>query len=560
MLTLLFSFQNCGGRLTASDQSIQTTDFLSTSNSEIDLSRFSADFSSLSGEETLIYLIAGQSNATGFGSVNSLPADLKAVPSGVDYYFQDKKINYFSNLRDDNGDQSEDFGVEVGLATNLKKMFPNNKVVIIKVGVSGAPIKKWLSQYYENNQLLSGKSECYLGNSSLKCVDSLSNDIPPLKTVFNKIISNYKNPKLASFIWLQGESDALYWRETGNSYGKNLNLLFNQIKTELRFNQIIISRIFSFMPSQFPGFDLQHADQFIPLDGINYIREVQSNAIKDNGSFVKILSTDKLSRQDYYHFDSKSLLRLGQCFALVSISTASYFECTSTDLNLKNQLSDYKVVDPGLENKNTTPAPAPTPVTEIIPNPNANPNPAAVELAELKKYVTTIYKKYLDRDPDQEGLNYWSQSLQTGSLLKLQIEDLFANLCSSRGGYFIPGLNACQFGSSCITSTEGQNILSGSGTSGFKNCRLDSIDICRQAYGDNRKYLVRCDVYNQKSFLEAQSIKELYIKYFNRTADVEGYQYWSSSGQCLKQIEWVFKTHPGCQNNCNPSALKPNCS
>ena len=232
VLTLLFSFQNCGGRLTVSDQSIQTTDFLSTSNSEIDLSRFSADFSSLSGEETLIYLIAGQSNATGFGSVNSLPVDLKAVPSGVDYYFQDKKINYFSNLRDDNGDQSEDFGVEVGLATNLKKMFPNNKVVIIKVGVSGAPIKKWLSQYYENNQLLSGKSECYLGNSSLKCVDSLSNDIPPLKTVFNKIISNYKNPKLASFIWLQGESDALYWRETGNSYGKNLNLLFNQIKTE----------------------------------------------------------------------------------------------------------------------------------------------------------------------------------------------------------------------------------------------------------------------------------------------------------------------------------------
>jgi hypothetical protein len=194
-------------------------------------------------------------------------------------------------------------------------------------------------------------------------------------------------------------------------------------------------------------------------------------------------------------------------------------------------------------------------------------------------FLTKIYATYFLRTPDLEGYNYW---LSEETMCNAQKEWSFKSdpfcrancdpnaikpiclqnkdVCKDNGGTPFSNGQLCQFGYSCITQSQAQNLVTENTNKGFLNCSIQSLPECSLHYGSQRAFRAVCADKSGTDYKGTDFLTRIYATYFLRTPDLEGYNYWMSEKMmCDAQKEWSFKSDPFCRANCDPKATKPTC-
>ena len=152
---------------------------------------------SLSAQEVDVFLIGGQSNATGQGYVRNIPATFKVdttvrfllfpfSQSGGRRWTVDGFV--LRHLK-----QKDKFGVELSLGTKLQSLYPERRIALIKHALSGSNLYK---QWNPGNRPGNVRGEEYV-----KFVETVKNALVDLKK------QGYR-PIIRAMVWQQGEADA----------------------------------------------------------------------------------------------------------------------------------------------------------------------------------------------------------------------------------------------------------------------------------------------------------------------------------------------------------------
>lgn len=271
-----------------------------------------------------IIILAGQSNAVGVGHIQYLPKyyDQKTLEEFENGY-EKILINYYSHGNWSNGfvktdysatDNVNTFGPEIGLAKKLKETNPDEEYFIVKCAVggvnlyrdflspsSGAPAyceehKKATKCWREMNPLIEGW--CYY-----ELVRILRESISLLKE------KGYE-PKISALCWMQGESDAVdtFKEDAVREYVLRFNNMVADLRTEL-------DGYFE----DFTVVDAGIAEEWVRHNELNACKK--ANAQEQGWVYLDTVGAGLTTRleptenPDIAHYDSQSLVRLGEMFA-----------------------------------------------------------------------------------------------------------------------------------------------------------------------------------------------------------------------------------------------------
>jgi hypothetical protein len=160
-----------------------------------------------------VYLIGGQSNATGQGYVRNLPPDFKIDPrvllfnSGRPHLNSGAAPLTWVPLRQ--ASESPDrFGPELGFGNEIQKLHPDRKIALIKHAHSGTNL------YAQWNPGANSADTAHWGPQFTTFVETVDKGLQALRD------QGY-TPVIRGMIWHQGENDA-YGGVNSDNYGKNL--------------------------------------------------------------------------------------------------------------------------------------------------------------------------------------------------------------------------------------------------------------------------------------------------------------------------------------------------
>lgn len=252
-----------------------------------------------------VFIIAGQSNATGQGYVANLNPD-QTIPSEVLIYHSGKphlkgkgEANQWHSLMQ--ASESVDrFGPELGLGFRLFQLIGDSqKIAIIKHAHSGTDlVKQW-------NPGLSEKDTTQIGDQYKTWLKTVCQALSDLKA------QNYQ-PVLKGIFWQQGENDAAK-EKTANAYEANLKHLIPRMRADLEDKKLpfILGLV---MPP--------------PLEGVgrDKVRQAQRNVAQNPKiKNVFLVETDDLSQRandkntrypnDHLHFGTDGTWQLGIRYA-----------------------------------------------------------------------------------------------------------------------------------------------------------------------------------------------------------------------------------------------------
>ncbi len=88
--------------------------------------------------ETLVFVLAGQSNMVGQGDVAKLSEDLKQLPPNI--------LLYLNGERADFADRNH-FGPEIGFAHEMSRAHPREAIILIKFAVGGSSLLAWAPEW-----------------------------------------------------------------------------------------------------------------------------------------------------------------------------------------------------------------------------------------------------------------------------------------------------------------------------------------------------------------------------------------------------------------------------
>ncbi len=262
-------------------------------------------------EKTIdVYLIGGQSNATGQGYMKNIP----------DEFETDKSVKFFYSQYLGGGgtamewgplcqasETPDKFGVELSMGTTLKQLNPDREIALIKHALSG-------SNLYE--QWAPGKNKkdtAHFGPEFTKFIHTVETGLRELEA------KGYK-PKIKAMVWQQGEADArdIAGKENNRNYGENLNHFIKRVRKQLNAPKMLF--VYGYVIP-------------VPLErftGREEVREAQKNIDQNSdhklslkGAFV--VETDDLPLRcdepdspypsDKIHFNTFGILELGERFA-----------------------------------------------------------------------------------------------------------------------------------------------------------------------------------------------------------------------------------------------------
>lgn len=259
-----------------------------------------------------VYLIGGQSNATGQGYVRNIPKSFEVDTTVLFYYSR-----YLNGGK--GGDcwrplcqasESEDkFGVELSLGTCLHKQYPDRNIALIKHALSGSNL---YAQWNPGNRAGEAQGEEY------------AKFIGTVKEGLDKLRKEGYTPVLRAMVWQQGEADArdIAGMDKSRMYGKNLNNFIRQVRKDLEVEELLFV-YGSVMPMAAPRFT-----------GRDLVRNAQKEVAEGSGSGLSLpnavwIDTDDLQmrRSDYMtpmpeddvHLGTYGILELGRRFSQVII-------------------------------------------------------------------------------------------------------------------------------------------------------------------------------------------------------------------------------------------------
>lgn len=255
-----------------------------------------------------VFLIGGQSNATGQGYVGNIPRVFDVDTTVLFYYSR-----YLNGGRDGEqwlplcqASESEDkFGVELSLGTCLHKKYPDRNIALIKHALSGSNLYK---QWNPGNRVGEARGEEY------------SKFIGTVKGGLDKLREKGYTPVLRAMVWQQGEADArdIAGLDKSRLYEENLNNFIRQIRIDLEAKDLLFV-YGSVMPMSAPRFT-----------GRDLVRNAQKKVAEDSGSDLSLhnavwINADDLqmSRSDYMtpmpeddvHLGTYGILELGRRFS-----------------------------------------------------------------------------------------------------------------------------------------------------------------------------------------------------------------------------------------------------
>jgi hypothetical protein len=252
-----------------------------------------------------VYLIAGQSNATGQGYVANMSDTMKVDRKVLIFHSGKPHLNSglapfeFAPLHQ--ASESPDrFGPELGLGTTLQKLKPQSHIGIIKHAHSGTDLY---------NQWNPGKSEQDTTDWGVQfkvLVQTVNSGMDSLRK------RGYA-PTIKGMLWQQGENDADRGDSISLQYGKNLVHFIKRVRQQFKAPKMMFVYGYVYPPPN-------------AGKGITNVRQAEHDIDQDAHTPLSVkrafvVSTDDLSQRsddpntpypkDHVHFGTKGTWGLG---------------------------------------------------------------------------------------------------------------------------------------------------------------------------------------------------------------------------------------------------------
>jgi hypothetical protein len=259
------------------------------------------------GKPVDVFLIGGQSNATGQGYLANLPkgvtpdARVMLFNSGKPHLDSGAPPFTWGPLRQ--ASESPDrFGPELGFGNRLAELMPGRTVALIKHAHSGTNL------YSDWNPGADAKDTEHFGPQFKVFVDTVERGLKGLRD------QGY-DPAIRGMIWQQGESDRK--GDAAAEYGKNLAHFIGRVREQFNAPDMLFVYGYVLPP---PNTGVQR-DQI--RKGEKYVDQDSGSPLAVKGAFV--VETDDLSQRandantryptDHVHFGTPGTLELGRRMA-----------------------------------------------------------------------------------------------------------------------------------------------------------------------------------------------------------------------------------------------------
>jgi hypothetical protein len=269
---------------------------------------------SLVSADTKVFLLGGQSNMSGVGGYNGYPlgkpwddppynhadepcpAPYDKPQAGVRFWNYtgtpgDDHVNVLDHgdawvdLRPGFGHRDDQFGPEVSFGYQLKKMYPNDEICLIKSATGGTslaadwkPTPEAMGPQYK---LFRSRVDAALAN-----LDAAG-----------------KKYTVGGMIWMQGENDSTV-PDHAKAYAENLKSFIKQVRSDVHAPEMkfVIGRI-SYM-----------SKMWAPIENIDLVRGAQQKVAETDGN-AAWFDTDDLQWAYYGHYGTSGQIELGLRFA-----------------------------------------------------------------------------------------------------------------------------------------------------------------------------------------------------------------------------------------------------
>ena len=259
------------------------------------------------GKPIDVYLIGGQSNATGQGYMANLPKDVS--PDGRVLLFHSGKPHLDSGAEPNTwmplrqaSESPDRFGPELGFGNRMQQLMPDRKIALIKHAHSGTNL------YSQWNPGTDAGDADHFGPQFKIFVDTVDLGLKGLRD------QGY-DPAIRGMIWQQGEND-----RAGNAaaeYGKNIGHFIQRVRQQFNAPEMLFVYGYVLPP---PNTGVQR-DQV--RKGEHDVDQNSGSPLAVKGAFV--VETDDLSQRandantryptDHVHFGTAGTLELGRRMA-----------------------------------------------------------------------------------------------------------------------------------------------------------------------------------------------------------------------------------------------------
>ena len=267
-----------------------------------------------------VFYLGGQSNMDGYGYNDKLPNHLTGEMPGVMIYHGNPVpdddlsggLGRWATLQPGHGagfssdgktnKLSNRFGLELTLAENLRKLFPDINIAFIKYARGGSSIDIAAADQF------GCWDPDYQGKSDNNQYDNFLRTVRGAVSV-NDIDDDGESDRLipGGVFWMQGESDAAWGADVAFRYQHNLKRLMDLIRAAFHQDDlpVIIGRI-SDSGQDDDGRVWNHGE---------VVRAAQAAFADKDPAAMLVTTTDNYQYSDKWHYDGAGYLDLGRAFA-----------------------------------------------------------------------------------------------------------------------------------------------------------------------------------------------------------------------------------------------------
>lgn len=257
-----------------------------------------------------VYLIGGQSNATGQGYVANIP-ECFTIDTDVQLFYSNYLRGGGKNMEWGplcQASESKDrFGAELSMGTALHRYFPDRNIALIKHGLSGANL------YHQWKPGAHPEDVENFGPEFQKFIATVNKGLEDLRAM------GYE-PTIRGMAWQQGEADARFnaGAENTDNYGENLRHFVKRVREQFHTPEMLFvyGYVIPVPLERFTGRDKvrlaqRHLDensgQALALEGAHvvYTNDLPLRCDEPNSPYPN----------DKVHFNTFGMLALGERYA-----------------------------------------------------------------------------------------------------------------------------------------------------------------------------------------------------------------------------------------------------